>query len=49
MQAITVQTKQGTVRGVEQEGVSIFRGIPYAAALDGVRRFQAPQRPQAPQ
>ncbi|MEU3642977.1 carboxylesterase family protein [Lentzea sp. NPDC034063] len=28
------------------EDISVFRGIPYAAPLDGVRRFQAPQPPR---
>ena len=41
-----VQTTQGAVRGTTDEGVSVFMGIPYAAPLDGVRRFQAPQQPQ---
>jgi para-nitrobenzyl esterase len=41
-----VQTTQGAVRGTTNEGVSVFKGIPYAAPLDGVRRFQAPQPPQ---
>lgn len=41
-----VQTTQGAVRGRTDEGVSVFTGIPYAAPLDGVRRFQAPQQPQ---
>lgn len=34
------------MRGRTDEGVSVFMGIPYAAPLDGIRRFQAPQRPQ---
>ena len=42
-----VQTTQGAVRGVTDEGVSVFMGIPYAAPLDGLRRFQAPQQPQS--
>ncbi|MEV4602267.1 carboxylesterase family protein [Amycolatopsis sp. NPDC049253] len=41
------QTTQGAVRGKTAEGVSVFMGIPYAAPLDGIRRFQAPQQPQS--
>lgn len=46
MQTIIVQTAQGAVRGRADDGVSVFLGIPYAASLDGARRFQAPQQPQ---
>lgn len=40
-----MQTTRGTVRGRATDGVSSFKGIPYAARLDGVRRFQPPQPP----
>ncbi|KAA9166823.1 carboxylesterase family protein [Amycolatopsis acidicola] len=40
------QTTSGTVRGREAGGVSTFQGIPYAAPLDGIRRFQAPAPPE---
>ncbi|MET7996185.1 carboxylesterase family protein [Amycolatopsis sp. NPDC005232] len=46
MQTIIVQTAQGAVRGRMDEGVGAFLGIPYAAPLNGIRRFQAPQQPQ---
>ncbi|HEY6410672.1 MAG TPA: carboxylesterase family protein, partial [Ktedonobacteraceae bacterium] len=38
-----VRTRQGAVRGSEAEGVSTFKGIPYAAPPFGINRFQAPQ------
>ncbi|GAB2980469.1 carboxylic ester hydrolase [Amycolatopsis acidiphila] len=38
-----MQTTRGAVRGRSADGVSSFKGIPYAAPLDGVRRFQPPQ------
>ncbi|SFJ58513.1 carboxylesterase/lipase family protein [Amycolatopsis sacchari] len=41
-----MQTTHGAVRGQTTDGVSAFRGIPYAAPLDGVRRFLPPQPPE---
>ena len=34
-----VQTKQGAVHGYEYDGVTVFKGIPYAKA----KRFHAPE------
>ncbi|MFI9625592.1 carboxylesterase/lipase family protein [Streptomyces sp. NPDC052042] len=41
-----VGTVQGTVRGSRERGVAVFRGIPYAAAPVGARRFGAPEPPE---
>jgi para-nitrobenzyl esterase len=35
-------TRHGKVRGFVQDGIAVFRGIPYAAAPFGEHRFRAP-------
>lgn len=42
-----VQTLSGTVEGADLNGVHVFRGIPYAAAPVGNRRFKPPAPPLA--
>ncbi|MDF5754385.1 carboxylesterase family protein [Spongiactinospora sp. TRM90649] len=39
----TVKTRNGLVAGYARDGVVSFKGIPYAAAPDGERRFMAPE------
>jgi para-nitrobenzyl esterase len=42
-----VETQAGKVRGALRDGVFAFKGIPYAADIDGAARF-LPARPMAP-
>lgn len=39
-------TTAGKVRGIERDGIHTFRGIPFAAAPTGARRFRAPAPPE---
>ena len=41
--AVTVKTSKGELRGVEEDGLRIFRGIPFAKPPVGDLRFRAPQ------
>lgn len=41
--APTVQTSLGNLRGTSEDGVNIFRGVPFAQPPVGLLRFRAPQ------
>ncbi len=43
---VDVTTACGRVTGVMQDGIAVFRGIPYAAAPVGAARFAAPRPPE---
>ena len=44
---IETEISHGKIRGIQQDGVSIFKGIPYAGKSSGDRRFRRPA-PLAP-
>lgn len=45
VQVVDVAIAQGVVRGLSESSICSFKGIPYAAAPVGDRRFAAPQPP----
>src|ERR1700744_6194499 len=42
---LTVDTHRGKVRGTLDDGIRVFKGIPYGAPTDGLNRFRAPKPP----
>jgi para-nitrobenzyl esterase len=46
MQSLVAPTTYGPVRGQQEDAVHVWRGIPYAQAPTGARRFRAPEPPQ---
>src|SRR5260370_2012048 len=42
---IVVETVSGNLRGIVQNGVRIFKGIPYGGPVEGAGRFMPPAKP----
>jgi len=42
MQTIEIEIPHGKIRGFREDGVNIFKGIPYAGKVSGSRRFRRP-------
>jgi para-nitrobenzyl esterase len=42
MTTVDVEIAHGKIRGARNEGVTIFKGIPYAGRVSGDRRFRRP-------
>ena len=40
-----VETEHGRVRGLDQDGIRVFKGLRYGATTAGANRFRAPQPP----
>ena len=40
---IVVETHRGKVRGTLEDGIKVFKGIPYAASTAGLNRFRPPK------
>ncbi len=47
MDHVIAETRTGKVRGITQDGVAIFKGIPYGGPTTDSRRFAPPTPPQA--
>ncbi|HXY42603.1 MAG TPA: carboxylesterase family protein, partial [Acidimicrobiales bacterium] len=47
MPAVVVETRHGRIRGTDEDGLIVFRGVPYAAAPVGRRRFRPPRPPES--
>jgi len=43
--SVTAETAYGKVRGVETNGIKVFKGIPYGASTAGKNRFMPPVAP----
>jgi para-nitrobenzyl esterase len=39
---VDIEIQKGKIRGVRNEGVNIFKGVPYAGKISGDRRFRRP-------
>ena len=46
MEHVIAETTSGKLRGARNDGISIFKGIPYAGPTEGDRRFRPPTKPE---
>ena len=42
---LQIETRRGALRGVQERGLAVFRGIPFAAPPVGPLRFRPPEPP----
>ena len=45
--SVTATTSAGAVRGIVDEGINVFKGIPYGDTTAGKNRFMPPKQPAA--
>src|ERR1700674_4986491 len=45
--SVVAETAFGKIRGVEDRGIKIFKGVPYGDTTAGKNRFMAPANPVA--
>src|ERR1700704_4125537 len=43
---VTAETTFGKIRGIDNNGIKTFKGIPYGAATAGANRFMPPADPE---
>ena len=43
-ESLVVKTTKGKLRGMEENGVVVFKGVPYAGPCDGANRFKPPSK-----
>src|SRR5437868_14497097 len=43
---VLAETSFGKMRGVDNQGIKTFKGIPYGASTAGTNRFMAPKDPE---
>src|SRR5262245_50052885 len=43
---VTADTSLGKIRGIDSQGIKIFKGVPYGASTAGKNRFMPPVSPQ---
>jgi len=44
--SVTADTSLGRIRGIDSQGIKIFKGVPYGASTAGKNRFMPPVSPQ---
>ena len=42
---VTAETSYGKIRGLDNNGIKVFKGVPYGASTSGPNRFMAPAEP----
>ena len=43
---VEIETSSGTIRGLDVDGIKVFKGVPYGASTAGKNRFMPPVKPE---